>query len=1213
MSNVSDTDSFTSLNDAQIIPTTDDDDDDDDKLISLESSELNKHGSDNGFFESRDGPERAKRQNGKYSPFPHNSKVWKESNTESLCLHMDISEPTDSKRSQKSKDSTDDDKRDTASQEMNPNHFDRGTSRETVGHKTGLHADDSENDSQRTELYYTEQDHSTMADTIATMGETEETIDLSTTEKNVSQGDADILNTVESVDTEREPVSGKPPKDGHVKNDEMSHEANRSIDFECIQDHETTRVRNVEQNTRQTQMESLTGVGGHDKQVEEDHSPTEPNDDAKTENDTRTTDHIASSLTTDKETVVYTDFEGNGQHTPTDGVGCVGIGGKQTEDSHTPGESCYDADTEIDNDTDHSVNAELIADQETLRIGGSEEPCTETLTHVLFIDETDDDGSIKENTKKAGLVETEKKPIDTGINNLVSSAKIVRDSREARYTINTKEQESQTKKRSNGSPEINDTRKKECSTSDTGKVRSEIENNTVGHESPTQPQMVDIDEAMEDSKNVVESREKSQDFDFEDDSYLKRELQKQTLMSESNVVDDGYDKTLEINGEENVPVPGRFEEVITSDPVILKRKDPDIVIADKSLFNDQDADSDDDDDEGDDTNDDDDEEEEEEEEGEKSQDDLLEEETNQGQNMLDGTVETTGSQRKDEKLPSSINENKTKVIRYSKPVTSALPYTKSSDTMHNRHGYTTNREEMDSMAENAALETYGADDEIEDSWNKEDIPCTIHKCLLKCLLVPSTMLKSIGLVYSREKEDNLAWKMLCDHKSLNDTLENEYIKRMCYAKMFNDIMRMKTADIDRLFDELFQRTQESIDCIRAEINNIEQILLPMYQNLYHNFNKRKIANMEDYSVFLYIFTTVFSCKKNKNIPDNVRDMLSAIEYEVSNKGITKLPTMLHWFQGAIGLLSTVNLKQLLRTCFERKLSADLDVEEEDTYTLQCVSNIVTKRNLLLQDGDNIAVLQDIQMIITKMIAKSNDDLYFSEPDEEKTKETALYRSKQRMILNDSNKVKRYVIHANIVAENVGQTTRMPRIWELNSLLNVDSWRKNMDATVMSKNLESMLAATKDFITWSKRYKNEMTHDEKTCLLRTRTMNECCNDMLGEAMRVSAGFEVMKPFHFSPVIVYQRVSEAADMYYQAHEVSKACLLLILLSMVKRVVFVSSGECNGNTVIITSGARQYYESRQTDMNVTFNSGDTAVLSTQILDRVLTCMKKKESLKL
>ena len=657
-----------------------------------------------------------------------------------------------------------------------------------------------------------------------------------------------------------------------------------------------------------------------------------------------------------------------------------------------------------------------------------------------------------------------------------------------------------------------------------------------------------------------------------------------------------------------VPSPVNFEEVTTLDSNLVKNKET----AHKTVstqFKEDDSDNSS-------------MEEEDEEEYEEEDEEDEEDEEEEGDNLEKNLGKNDNSKTFDQHV--SIND----AISYSKPVTSTIPSYLSNNKFQNIYTTNTSGSKQDDITEHTFESSVDntEKDTIETHYDDNDTTiCRIHQSLLKCILLPSTILKSIALIHLKEDEDKIAWSMFCDHKSVNDTLENEYIKRMCYAKTFSDMLKMTKEEIDKLFEELFLDTQESIQFIQTEIHNIKMIVLPMFENLYQKFMKTKLKKIEDYNVFLFIFTAVFKCTKKSgnlsftNISDDVKENLFLIEREVCdrNQVINKLPnpTQLYWFQTAMNLLSTINLKEILHFCFKSNLTHEVSVENEDTYTLKCMANVIIKRTIFLQDEEEKEkLLKDIQSKMIKMISKSID-VYFSELDEDTTNKRSLYRTKQNIVLKDSDQVKRYVIHANILTDHYKKTSQAPRIWELNNLLNVNNWQKNMDAKRMSKNIESMLAATKDFISWCKRYDDgkNMTHDDKKCLLRTKTMNECCNDILGEVMIVSTPYEVMKPFHVSPVIVYQSVSEAEDMYFQAKEVSKACILFIMLSMVKRVVFISSKECNGNTVIITSGAKQYYEPKQNDMNIILTSGDTSVLSGQILDRVLQSMKKKESIKI
>ena len=120
-----------------------------------------------------------------------------------------------------------------------------------------------------------------------------------------------------------------------------------------------------------------------------------------------------------------------------------------------------------------------------------------------------------------------------------------------------------------------------------------------------------------------------------------------------------------------------------------------------------------------------------------------------------------------------------------------------------------------------------------------------------------------------------------------------------------------------------------------------------------------------------------------------------------------------------------------------------------------------------------------------------------------------------------------------------------------------------------------------------------------------------DSILSRALSLGVPYEVMRCFHVSPIIVNHDGSQHSDWREKGKENAKACVLLIMLSVVRNVVFKASRETNCNTVIITSRVRDSYEKRQCDLHVEFGTSSCIVLSADCLERVLTAIQKKEDL--
>ena len=92
-----------------------------------------------------------------------------------------------------------------------------------------------------------------------------------------------------------------------------------------------------------------------------------------------------------------------------------------------------------------------------------------------------------------------------------------------------------------------------------------------------------------------------------------------------------------------------------------------------------------------------------------------------------------------------------------------------------------------------------------------------------------------------------------------------------------------------------------------------------------------------------------------------------------------------------------------------------------------------------------------------------------------------------------------------------------------------------------------------------------------------------DETLRQALSVARPFEVVRPFFVSPAIASTECSSGANAREVGWEIYQACLLLIMLSTVKNLVFVPSTETEGNTVIVTHRASSLYSMDKRDMNI------------------------------
>lgn len=201
-----------------------------------------------------------------------------------------------------------------------------------------------------------------------------------------------------------------------------------------------------------------------------------------------------------------------------------------------------------------------------------------------------------------------------------------------------------------------------------------------------------------------------------------------------------------------------------------------------------------------------------------------------------------------------------------------------------------------------------------------------------------------------------------------------------------------------------------------------------------------------------------------------------------------------------------------------------------------------------------------------------------------------------------------------LTQNVRTSTPMPHLNALENLLTPSTWDTLAHSSI-PHNIDRLMQVTRDVCNWDKVFDSNLGHvdvDQR----RQRAIREEINLMgedsiLNKAMSMAIPYEVMRCFHISPVIVNDGGKDETDLRAKGKETAKACILLIMLSCVRNVVFTSSSETNCDTVVITSRAREGYDTKQTDLNIAFRTSSSIVLDTMCLDRVLTAIQRKEDI--
>ena len=151
-----------------------------------------------------------------------------------------------------------------------------------------------------------------------------------------------------------------------------------------------------------------------------------------------------------------------------------------------------------------------------------------------------------------------------------------------------------------------------------------------------------------------------------------------------------------------------------------------------------------------------------------------------------------------------------------------------------------------------------------------------------------------------------------------------------------------------------------------------------------------------------------------------------------------------------------------------------------------------------------------------------------------------------------------------------------------------------------KNVYELVDLTKDLCTYKIGYRKGkcIVDGQRESFLRAISSTD--NPILKKAYDIASDFEVMRPFHLSPALAFD--PEVCD-------VQRACLFLVMLSMVGNMFFVPETDVEGNTVIVTPSARNDHTQRFNDLHITIHSKDSPILSVDAVTHVIDSLIAKE----
>ena len=117
--------------------------------------------------------------------------------------------------------------------------------------------------------------------------------------------------------------------------------------------------------------------------------------------------------------------------------------------------------------------------------------------------------------------------------------------------------------------------------------------------------------------------------------------------------------------------------------------------------------------------------------------------------------------------------------------------------------------------------------------------------------------------------------------------------------------------------------------------------------------------------------------------------------------------------------------------------------------------------------------------------------------------------------------------------------------------------------------------------------------------------------INDAIQIGQNFETVVPFQLSIVIISTSYDRGRDSPQSWKELKNICMLLIMLSSVKNVVFVPTTFTEGNTVFVTPSARKSCDLRARDMNIILKSKhELFTLNHGMLENILNGIKKKST---
>ena len=540
-------------------------------------------------------------------------------------------------------------------------------------------------------------------------------------------------------------------------------------------------------------------------------------------------------------------------------------------------------------------------------------------------------------------------------------------------------------------------------------------------------------------------------------------------------------------------------------------------------------------------------------------------------------------------------------------------------------------------------------DEQDDSYQLKECMNTTLTDTLKSIVayLPFGLLKAFLLYYERDNRDNLnALFTLRDPSALHIAVVS-YILGM-FEKQQRPLMCMQFVTDILLNEDVVKYTHlfVPIEDIIHNMNNMELEMIPAYRQTLYELSRSK-ANIDEkrfkkdhscLALFLQVVlwqnkwkSTQFRGKSQsdgfKAISQQCEDLKwqvhmlqrsysDLLEWTGRNKHTYKTIRFPQFALKCFDIMSISTLKGLLDiNCFNAPLSDSYLENSGDLMRwFLFVSTVdgAISRNSDQDDVDRNDTIGSHLKSALKYGLTSNN-LYFSESTEGDVSggrddiTSALLNIKEPVVYHHLTKsgtdLRRY-------------NTSLPRTYVLDTLLESTTWDA-MPHNSISKNIDTLLNMTADICSFVKQYDPKgdciPTGKDDTMSIKGCVMDSDPRGIVHKALLLGEGYEVMRCFHVSPAIVSENRHSIEDMRCQAKEIAKACTLFLMLCGVRNLIIRPTSEPYCDTIVITSRARRGYTKKQANLNITFQSEDTRVLSKKCLEKVLKAIQKKENVML